>query len=195
MGSGGKRRSIRDLFDHYTAQSASSSLADRPPTLSLATLFGWSKRHEWENRVTLADRQLQEAEDASRATIRAERRKQLEDQDFRDGNALREATRAILSELPKFKTRTISHVERTDPLTKVVTITEIIAVALQAGPGELARALEAASKLQRLSVGEATEIHKLVESELGAMLDRLHDNLSPEEYARIVGILAGGATA
>lgn len=34
-----------------------------------------------------------------------------------------------------------------------------------------------------------------LESELGAMLDLLQSQLTPEEYARIVAIIAGGATA
>lgn len=96
--------------------------------------------------------------------------------------------------MPKFKRESIQRIERTDPLTKVVTITEVITLALKAGPGELAKAMEIASKIQRLSVGQPTEIHALVERELEGFFDRLRDNLPPEEYARIVA-LASGETA
>lgn len=142
----GPTRSLEKLVQKWT----SSGLANAP-TRWLSTLKRWSTDGSWVERANEYDRAVAAAEDAARATIRAERRKQIEDQDFADGNALREATRAILSEVPKFIRQTISRAERDG------VITEVITLALKAGPGELARALELASKIQRLSVGEATE--------------------------------------
>ena len=55
-------------------------------------------------------------------------------------------------------------VERTDPLTKAVTITEVITLALKAGPGELAKALETASDIALIR-GRGDRDHKLVELE------------------------------
>lgn len=142
----GPARSIDKLLQFYN-----SSVTASVPTKHRGTLGLWSGKHSWVERANESDRLAREAEDAARATIRAERRKQLEDQDFSDGNALREATRAILSELPRFIRHTETEIKQDGQLVKVITL------ALKAGPGELARALELASKLQRLSVGEATE--------------------------------------
>lgn len=184
MGSGGKRRSIRDLHEHYTAQSASEALAMRPPTLSLATLFGWSKKYEWERRAEEWDAAIVQAEEHDRAAIRRARRLQLENQDWQAGSDLRDRVAELLAEMPRFLRRSETQIEQNGELVRVITL------ALSAGPGELARAMKVASELQRLSVGEPTEIHKQVESEIGAFLDVLRDNLSPEEYARIVDLAA-----
>lgn len=186
----GPTRSIDKLVQVYT-----SSGIGTPPTRHRATLGVWSSAHAWVERAAAYDAAVEAAEEQQREKIRAERRKQVEELDWESGNALREATRAILSELPRFIRQSISRVERVDPLTKATTITEVITLALKAGPGELAKAMEIASKIQRLSVGEATEIHKLVETELGAMLDLLQSQLTPEEYARVVSVIAGGASA
>ena len=161
----------------------------------LRQLERWSSDHDWQNRIIEYDRAIAAAEEAQRAQIRAKRRIDLENADWETGKAIRDLAQSILLELPKFKRDSVQRIERTDPLTKQITITEVITLALKAGPGELAKALELASKLQRLSVGEATDIHKLVESELGAMLDLLQSQLTPEEYARVVAVIAGGASA
>jgi hypothetical protein len=186
----GPTRSLEKLVQIWTRSGL-----EKPPTKWLSTLKRWSTDGSWVERSNEWDRAVAAAEDAARAEIRAARRIELENVDWDQGKALREVVGAILLEMPKFKRDSVQRIERVDPLTKVVTITEVITLAIKAGPGELARAMELASKLQRLSVGEATEIHKLVESELGAMLDRLRDNLPPEDYARIVAVIAGEAAA
>lgn len=162
---------------------------DLVPTRQESRLGFWSTKHDWQIRVQAADDAQRAAEDAARADIRAQRRIELENMDWEQGNALRDAAQSILSEVPKFIRSTVQRIERDGAVTEVVT------VALKAGPGELAKAMEIASKIQRLSVGEATEIHKLVETELGAMLDLLQSQLTPEEYARVVAVIAGGASA
>ena len=97
--------------------------------------------------------------------------------------------------MPKFIRQNVSRIERTDPLTKETTITEVITLALKAGPGELAKG--AGDRIEDLALirGEATEIYKLLETELRAMLYHLQSQLTPEEYARVVAIVAGGAAA
>jgi hypothetical protein len=151
MGSGGKRRSIRELADYYAGQSASGSLADRPPTLSVKTLFGWSMRYDWDERSVAWDQQQQIDEEAARQAIRAQRRVELEEADWQHGSMIRQKVAEIVAELPRFIRRTVQRIEKDGQVTEVITL------ALNAGPGELARALELASKLQRLSVGEATD--------------------------------------
>lgn len=175
----GPGRSIDKLLQVYT----NSSIV-KPPTRHRATLGVWSAAHDWQARVESYDLAIVQAEEADRAAIRKARRAQLEEMDWHDGAQLRDRVAELLAEMPKFLRRTETQIEQGGELVRVITL------ALQAGPGELARALKVASEIQRLSVGEPTEIHRLVESEIGAFLDLLQNNLSPEEFARVVSIAA-----
>lgn len=151
----------------------------------LRQLERWSSAGRWALRCQAYDQQAQAELEQQRSALRAARRAELEDRDWQQGQQLRDAVLSLLAEVPRFLRRTVNKVEQGGKEIEVIT------VALATGPGELARALKLASDLQRLSVGEPTEIHKLVESELRATLDLLETSLSPEEFARVVAIIAG----
>ena len=59
---------------------------------------------------------------------------------------------------------------------------------------DIAAGLEKAAKLARLAAEMETDRQRIdvaVEKEIEASLDLLHDNLSPDEYAKVIAILAG----
>jgi len=151
----------------------------------LRQLERWSSDHDWMARLVAYDTSVVQSDDAARASVRAQRRAALEEADWQTGSDLRARCAELLAEMPRFLRRTEVETRQNGELVKIITL------ALKAGPGELARALETASKIQRLSVGEATEIHKQVESELEKVLDKLQSQLSPEDYARVVVVIAG----
>jgi len=56
----GTKRSLRALVERYTEsdliqQQASNLQAEKPPTIYVNTLFGWSLRHHWQKRVRYWD--------------------------------------------------------------------------------------------------------------------------------------------
>ena len=142
MGAG---RSLSKLAESYRHRTESV------PTRQESTLGKWSAVYDWQNRIQAADDAERAEAEAQRAAIRAARRAELEDLDYNQGMDLRMRCAELLAEMPRFLRHTESEVRQNGELVKVITL------ALKAGPGELARALELASKLQRLSVGEATE--------------------------------------
>lgn len=176
MGAG---RSLEKLAERYR------SVTGTVPTQRRTTLADWSRSGDWQARVAAYDADVQAELEAERAEIRKARRIALEEADWHEGEKLRAWVQELLAEAPKFLRRTETEITQNGEIVKIITL------ALTAGPGELARALKLASDVQRLSVGEPTEIHKMVESEIGAFLDRLRDSLPPEEYARIIDIAAG----
>jgi len=172
----------------YAAQGPGRSLEKLRQQIggrSVRWLEQWSSAHHWGVRCSAYDQQAQAELEEQRGVVRAARRAELEDRDWQQGMALRDAVASLLAEVPRFLRRSVSRVDQGGKEIEVIT------VALATGPGELARALKLASELQRLSVGEPTEIHRLVETELRATLDLLENNLSPEEFARVVAIIAG----
>lgn len=175
----GPGRSLEKLCERYRSDTSTV------PTKRLTTLKDWSREDDWQNRVQVYDQALRADEDAARATIRAARRIALEEADWETGNALREATRAILSELPRFIRHTETEITQDGQLVKVITL------ALRAGPGELARAMEIASKIQRLSVGEATEHiqheHEWIDSIAEALDRKLLSDMAGDEATRVPG--------
>ena len=130
---------------------------DLVPTKQESRLGYWSAKYHWQERVKAADDAQRAQEDAARAQVRAERRIELEEADWADGAAGRQRMREILAEIPKFTRRAVNRIERVDPQTGQLTITEVITLAISASPDALMRALKTASDLQRLSVGEPTE--------------------------------------
>lgn len=185
----GPGRSLRDLAARYRRQSVDGASTTKPPTVRFETLGTWSTQGDWQARVAAYDAQIQTEADAERQALRRARRAELEDRDYQEGGLLRARVSEMLAEMPKFLRRTESKVDQGGETVKIITL------AMQAGPGELARALKVASEVQRLSVGEPTEIHKTIERELEALLDTLEQQLTPEEFAKVVAILAGRAGA
>lgn len=186
MGAG---RSLRDLCERYRVQSVHAASTARPPTTRMPTLALWSSAGAWVARCQDADARDEAQLDRERAAVRRQRRIALEQADWDTGEALRSWSASLLAEAPKFLRRSEQVVTTNGERVKVITL------ALAAGPGELARALKEASALQRLSVGEATEIHRMVETELERALDRLATTLDEATYAHVIAALASDAGA
>ncbi|MEE9401235.1 MAG: hypothetical protein V3V32_04370 [Dehalococcoidia bacterium] len=55
MGAG---RTLRSLHERYYQQQTSGGLA-KPPTINLRTLFDWSQKFSWQNRVAVFDADVQ----------------------------------------------------------------------------------------------------------------------------------------
>lgn len=183
----GPGRSLEKLVQNWTGSG---------PTKFVSTVKKWSVDHDWQARVSAYDAAQAAAERAEREELRRQRRAALEEADWRDGQELRTRALELLAEVPKFLRRSESEVKQKgldDKGNETIETIRVITLALASGPAELARTLKVASDLQRLSVGEPTEIHKQLESELEAFLDTLKDNLSPDEYARVVALAAGRA--
>jgi hypothetical protein len=139
----GPRRSIRQLHARYVQQLSSNPLAESPPTTKLNTLFTWSTRHGWQDRLMAyqeeRDRREQEAWEA--------RRKAVRQADWEAGEALRDLAADILAETPNFlkTTRRLVKGKGGQPDREVLTVGIEIAA--------LIKALELASKLQALAAG------------------------------------------
>ncbi|MGD9099372.1 MAG: hypothetical protein PVF45_02750 [Anaerolineae bacterium] len=133
MGSG---RSLRKLHQTYTKHAPGE-----PPTRHLRTLKGWSAKYQWQARIDRA----KELDDAANQAQWAQRRREVRESDWKDGDKLRDKAGELLDELSRFKRTTES--EGTDPKTgeKV----RIITVGLSANLNQIAGALKAASGLQR----------------------------------------------
>jgi hypothetical protein len=139
----GPRRSMRQLHARYVQQPSSSPLAESAPTTKVNTLFTWSTRHGWQDRLTAyqeeRDRREQEAWEA--------RRKAVRQADWEAGEALRDLAADILAETPNFlkTTRRLVKGKGGQPDREVITVGIEIAALL--------KALELASKLQALAAG------------------------------------------
>lgn len=148
----GVGRSLRSLLERYLQQSANGV-----PTTKFNSLGTWSNRFHWVDRVTRFDELEQEA----RLAEREKRRQQLEEADWVTGEKLRQRVGEFLEQLPKFiKTSESVTVEDTiDPVSKqpMKRETRVITVGLNTNLGQLANALKAATELQRLATGEATQ--------------------------------------
>jgi len=115
------------------------------PTKQQATIEGWSSRFSWQARIA----RLMEIRKNEREARRSERQALLEDEDWGDGDRLRQRVREFMDELPKFKRRKVQ--ETTGPDGEKVTV---ITVELNTTVAQLAQGLKAASELQRHAVNE-----------------------------------------
>lgn len=155
------------------------------PAGYVRTLQEWSAHFRWQERVALQQGIDARTEAKKRAEIRARRRQQLEDHDWEHGETLRKRLLEIVAEMPKFVRRSEKVIEERNG--DVLERTRIVTTALNATPGDMARALLAASQLQH----QATDAHLIVEEQLEAALDRLRDVLDEETYAQALAAIAG----
>ena len=61
----GTSRSLRSLHEQYRKQSLNNAQA-KPPTIREASIFQWSSKHDWQNRVSAWDNHLTSANTQSR---------------------------------------------------------------------------------------------------------------------------------
>lgn len=141
----GAGRSFASLIKSYQAETKAHPKF-KPPTVRLATLKNWSTRWRWQLR--LADYNRLQGEIDER--LYQERRLALAEFDWRDSVELRERSRDILEELPKFIDRVEEVIENEDGTTTIIVYRR---------PGakitELAQTLRISSQLGRSAVGEA----------------------------------------
>lgn len=156
----GPGRSLQRLHRLYTTTTP----PEAPPTRSLDTLKDWSGRNAWIER--LAD--WERAEAVFQARVWEGRRRMLLEQDWRDGQALRDQARELLEAFPRFIRR-----QENNTIGPGGEALRVITLALNTTPIQLAQMFKAASELQRLAIGEPTELFADVSSDvLDAIIER-----------------------
>lgn len=147
MGAGRSLSSLQELYRARVRQNMAEPIPGSPsesvPTQAIFTLKEWSSRYQWQARLeVLQELQRQEEEELWR-----ERRIQVRQQDWQQGEELRKLVGKILDEAPNFiKTR--RRIIRGEEGERDK---EIITLALDTSL--LVRAAKLASALQRLSAG------------------------------------------
>lgn len=135
----GVQRSIRKLHRHYTQERASNASA--PPTLSIGTLFDWSKTYDWPRRATLYDHEEFIRRRAAFAEERSQRQRQVEHEQWELGNKMLRMANEVLDEAGRFTTtkRRVIPASRdrqgriTGPEREIITIGIRAADAIRAG--------------------------------------------------------------
>lgn len=130
----GAARSLKSLAEKYMRLASDDQV--KPPTLSDKTLFGWSLRNAWQDRVARFD----ELEHEARMLRREQRQRQLEDADWATGQELRDAALNLLG-------LTLQALQAAGGDVTALNIT----------PGHVVQMADLASKLQRLSTNEPTD--------------------------------------
>jgi hypothetical protein len=173
----GTGRSLRGLLGEFARLASDGSQTEIPPTTSWGTLTTWSIRLRWQDRIARQEERQRAKEEAEWDA----RRRWVREQDWEQGQALRELAGRILAEGPNFlKTRR--------KVTKDGR--EIVTVALDAGLA--VRAAEKGSQLQRLGAEMETERQKVVlalEKEIDAILDALSRVLDYDDYQRVLAAI------
>lgn len=163
----GPRRSLAKLLDVYrkqqeggqAASNESAGIPVMPPTVRKTTLEGWSTKYRWLDRVAAwASIEKQKDDD-----LWEERRRKLKEDDWTQGDLLRERAQSFLAQLPRFLRSSTETVERDGVIVQIVT------VGLNTNLREIADVLKTASGLQRLAAEEPTDRVQYS----GALLDQL----------------------
>lgn len=180
----GAGRSLSKLHEAYTQRSLKNPLTDLPPTTKLWTINDWSRKHGWVARVE-AQKIVQQREDER---YWSERRREIREADDRDAQRLRDLAQKILDEGPNFirQKRRMIRGENGQPDKEVITL------ALNAT--QATRALELASKLQRLSAEMADPAKKVeieVKKEVDGILQTLEEKLPDDLYNQVISAIAG----
>lgn len=176
----GPARSLPRLHKRYAVIAPDGTL---PPTRSLDTLKYWSICFDWQRRIAVWDQQ-----EADRDMLEWEARKRvLREQDWNQGAELRDKVGTFLEQLPRFLQDSVS--ERSETLPDGSTLkTRVITVGLNTNLTQLANAMLAASKLQRLATDEPTDhlrlsgaaLDSLIEQELARARDSREAGIPPQ---------------
>lgn len=148
----------------------------------------WSVKWRWVERATAYDLHMARLEQEKREQALAnevdkwaDRQRELREREFALSQQLLDKVEAML----KFPLQTVT---RSGPKGENVTI-----VPADWAVRDVARLLETASKVSRLSAEMETENHKVqvgVQKELEAALDQLQQKLSPEVFGQVLEVLA-----
>jgi hypothetical protein len=152
----GPGRSLRTLLEKYRVQRASGSHAEKvplqstpaesspvPPTTRLATLFNWSRRFAWQERVEAWKAIHDAVEDRKWEKRRQKQRKN----EWNLGRKIFKTLKAFYAETPKFTKTRRTIIKETGQ--------EVITIGLDSNYA--IKAAETFSKLGRLSSGMATD--------------------------------------
>ncbi|MDR3572874.1 MAG: hypothetical protein P4L50_03350 [Anaerolineaceae bacterium] len=159
----GSGRNLRALLKQFIQQSIGEN-PTIPPTKSWWTLCSWSDENGWVERVNRACKLQQEADDR----LWAERRLSIRERDYQQGQDLRKLADTILSETPNYlKTSTRFIKGRHGRPDK-----EIVTIAIDTNLA--VRAIETASKIDRLAAGMETE-HAIQDVVIGEDLEKIRE--------------------
>ncbi len=145
------------FFKDYR-RNADGAAAVIPPTGAQRTLEKWSSVYAWQARL---DRHLTMLEEQRAERLR-EQRADLELNDYRDGQLLRERTQAMIDTMDKFLTTHVEESEAVDDEGNKV-ITKTVFLEMEPSITQAAAALKTASDLQRLAAGVSTSNQRLVD--------------------------------
>lgn len=161
----GPGRSVRTLCARYRVQTEGEPRAEKPPTTRLATLFEWSTRHAWQERLAA----FKDERDAHDQEVWEARRRQVREQDWGTGEELRELVARILAEAPQFlkSTRRVVKGHGGQPDREIITVGIQIDAML--------KAVDLASKLQRQAaeVLPPVQRHEVYERDVPFTADEL----------------------
>ena len=180
----GPGRSLRTLLEKYRVQSASRSRAETeplqpaskeppetPPTTRIATLFNWSRRFAWQERIEVW-KSICDADEERKWEKR--RRKQRKDE-WELRNKISKTLDAVYAEIPNYHKTKRQFIKETGQ--------EIVTVRLDTP--FIAKLMEAFSKLGRLASGMATEHQEHSGLVQIAQLDNYAD-LSDEQLDQLI---------
>ncbi len=181
----GPGRSLRKLARRYQGQSEGEAGAEKPPTTRQQTLEGWSVKFEWQTRL--------DAYQKERKTLDLEywekRQIELREKDWQAGEDLREFAAEVLAHAPQFLKTTKKLIKggKGQPDQIVVTI----------GLDWMAmvRAIETASKIQRLAAGMPESHQQVDHSGEIAVNDLSVVGITPEMAAAAQAALQAALTA
>jgi len=152
MGAG---RSLRALHEKYIQLAANKKTTEKPITKSRNTIDSWSLKHSWVARSTRFD----ELEETRRIETWRERRLQLQEDDWEQGDKLRKLTDEMLAVANKYVVK--GHSRGTpsvvDEKGNLISRGRPDAFHIALNASLLTRAAKLASDLQRLAAGEPTE--------------------------------------
>lgn len=171
MGSG---RALTSLHKHYLeltkhAQNPSGRAVSAPPpaaaTSCLQVLKDWSRKHYWFDRAGQWDQWMANRE----SEIWAQRRAELRESNWDDGEMLRDVGRQIMEEVPKFrtikrrfvpgKTQQIIGQDGREYTVQLEPDREVVTVAVNAELG--LRAVKTGSDLQKDATGDGESAERI----------------------------------
>jgi len=159
----GVGRSLRGLVDQYRNNLQEKTQVN-PPSLRLSTVFTWSTKYSWQERVDLMTGvDLKAANEAKRKALEekaqrwVDRQNEVRERDWSQGEQLRELVDKLFEQTPDFITRKQKTIKGKNGEPDRIVITEKINQKL------LLDGLLVSSKIQRLAAEMETE-HVLDES-------------------------------
>jgi len=96
----GPGRSLKKLAARYRGQREAEAGPEKPPTTRINTLKDWSVKYQWQNRLVAYHAEQAQHDQA----LWEERQREVRQQDWAIGDALRELAAKVLEQSPQFIT-------------------------------------------------------------------------------------------